>query len=422
MSKIIQAVKGMNDVLPEEMNYWHFLEAELRELVSSYGYEEIRTPVLEKTDLFQRSIGEVTDIVSKEMYTFEDRDGTSLTLRPEGTASVVRAGIERGLFYNQVQRLWYLEPIFRHERPQRGRYRQFYQFGLEAVGFAGPEIEVEQILFLARLWKRLGIAEQVELQINSLGSAEHRIVYRKILVEYLTQHVDKLDEDSRLRLHKNPLRILDSKNPAMQELIEAAPKMLDYLDDVAIQYFQRFQDLLSDANIKFTVNPRLVRGLDYYSYTVFEWVTEALGAQGTVAAGGRYDALIEHLGGQATEAFGFAMGMERVVELLQEFAGNAVQKYHPDIYFILVGEAAQKQGLILAENIRDHLPQVKLLVNTQGGNFKNQFKKADKSAAAMALILGDDEVANGNITIKYLREDRPQQTVPQSSLIKCLTA
>lgn len=422
MPSLIQAVKGMNDILPEEISYWHYIETKLREFSARYGYGEIRTPILEKTDLFQRSIGEVTDIVSKEMYTFDDRDGSSVTMRPEATASVIRAGIEKGLLYNQTQRFWYLGPIFRHERPQRGRYRQFYQFGLEAIGFAGAEIEAEQILFLARLWRELGIADQIELQINSLGSTADRAAYRDVLVAYLTKHVDQLDEDSRLRLHKNPLRILDSKNPAMAKLIAEAPVILDYLDETAKQYFQRLQELLTVAEIKFVVNPRLVRGLDYYSYTVFEWVTTALGAQGTVAAGGRYDALVEQLGGQATQAFGFAMGMERIVELVQEFANNTVPKNNPDIYFILVGEAAYKQGLLLAEKIRDQLPALKLLTNTQGGSFKNQFKRADKSGAKMALILGEDEVLAETITIKYLREEKPQQTLPQASFITCLTA
>ncbi len=422
MTKYIQAVKGMNDILPEEIDYWHFLEAELRKLTDVYGYEEIRTPILEKTDLFQRSIGEVTDIVSKEMYTFTDRDNTSVTMRPEGTAGVVRAGIERGLFYNQTQRLWYLGPIFRHERPQRGRYRQFYQFGLEAIGFSSPEVEAEQIMFLVRLWKFLGIANRLELQINSLGTTECRTKYRYVLIEYLTKHSDKLDEDSRVRLNKNPLRILDSKNPAMQEIIAAAPVMSDYLNDVAKQHFQRLQELLNAAEINYKINTRLVRGLDYYSHTVFEWVTEALGAQGTVAAGGRYDILIEQLGGQATAAFGFAMGMERIIELVKEFSANLIKPNNPDIYFILVGDQAQKQGIILAEHIREHLPNIKLITNTQGGSFKNQFKRADKSAATIALILGEDEVVAGKVTIKYLRDERPQQTIFQTQLISCLKA
>lgn len=422
MTKNIQAVKGMNDILPEEIHYWHFIEAALRKLADSYSYTEIRTPILEKTDLFQRSIGEVTDIVSKEMYTFEDRDHTSVTMRPEGTAGVVRAGIERGLFYNQTQRLWYFGPIFRHERPQRGRYRQFYQFGLEAIGFATPEIEAEQIMLLVRLWKLLGIADKIELQLNSLGTMECRNRYREVLVDYFKKQFDVLDEDSRVRLNKNPLRILDSKNPAMQALIAAAPILSDYINEAAAQHFQRVQELLNAAQIKFKINPRLVRGLDYYSHTVFEWVTDALGAQGTVAAGGRYDALIAQLGGQATAAFGFAMGIERLIELVKEFSPTLIDATTPDIYFILVGEAAEKQGLLLAEQIRDQLPEIKLLTNTQGGSFKNQFKKADKSGATIALIIGEDEIADGNITIKYLREEKPQLTVLHSQLITCLTA
>lgn len=420
MTTYVQAIKGMNDILPEEINYWHFVENKLRELSDLYGYLEIRTPILEKTDLFQRSIGHVTDIVSKEMYTFEDRDGTSVTMRPEGTAGVIRAGIERGLFYNQTQRLWYLGPIFRHERPQRGRYRQFYQFGLEAIGFPTPEIEVEQILFLVRLWKILGITHKVELQLNSLGTIECRAHYREVLIEYFTKHAQKLDEDSQTRLHKNPMRILDSKNPAMQEIIASAPLILDYLNDASKQHFKRLQELLIAANIDFNLNPRLVRGLDYYSHTVFEWVTTALGAQGTVAAGGRYDMLIEQLGGQASTAFGFALGIERIIELMREFSTNLINPNDPDVYFVLVGTIAQQRGLILAETIRDQLPNIKLVTNTQGGSFKNQFKRADKSGAKIALILGEDEVNTGNITIKYLREDRPQQTISQTQLINFL--
>lgn len=419
-SATIQAVKGMNDILPEEMRYWHFVESTLRELADSYGYNEIRTPILEKTNLFQRSIGEVTDIVSKEMYTFDDRDGTSVTMRPEGTAAVVRAGIEKGLFYNQTQRLWYLGPIFRHERPQRGRYRQFFQFGLEVVGIAGPEIEVEQILFNARLWKRLGISDKVTLQINSLGSLESRNAYREILVEYFSAHEADLDEDSKTRLHKNPLRILDSKNPAMQALIEAAPKLLDHLDETSIENFTRLKDLLTAAEVEFEVNPRLVRGLDYYSETVFEWVTEDLGAQGTISAGGRYDALIQQLGGQASPAVGFAMGIERIIELLKESElASSLQKAN-DVYFIMVGAEAQKQGLVLAERIRSEIPGLSIVSNVQGGSFKNQFKKADKSGARMALILGEDELASQSITLKYLRESKEQKTVAQRDLIYIL--
>jgi len=419
-STIIQAVKGMNDILPKEIDYWHFIESALRELANSYGYAEIRTPILEKTKLFQRSIGEITDIVSKEMYTFDDRDGTSLTMRPEGTAAVVRAGIENGLFYNQIQRLWYLGPFFRHERPQRGRYRQFFQFGLEAVGIAGPEIEVEQILFNARLWQRLGIANKVTLQINSLGSLEARNKYRDILVEYFSEYEAELDEDSKSRLHRNPLRILDSKNPAMQELIEAAPDLLEYLDDASLEKFERLKELLTAAGIEFEINSRLVRGLDYYSETVFEWVTEELGAQGTVSAGGRYDSLIKQLGGQASPAVGFAMGLERIIELLKTSELASSLQKSLDGYFIMVGAEAQKHGLLLAEQIRTEIPGLSLVCNVQGGSFKNQFKKADKSGARIALILGDDELNSSSITVKYLRENK-QETVKQDNIIKLLS-
>lgn len=420
MMQAIQAVKGMNDILPEDVGYWHWFEDQLKTLACIHGYQEIRPPIVEKTELFVRSIGAVTDIVSKEMYTFDDRDGTSITLRPEGTAGVVRAGIEHGLLYNQSQRLWYLGPIFRHERPQRGRYRQFYQFGLEAIGFAGPEVEAEQIILLARLWKLLGLENHLSLQINSLGSTECRATYRKVLVDYFTKHAQELDADSQTRLHKNPLRILDSKNPDMRKLIDNAPSLIDYLNEGSTQHFARLQTLLKEANVKFVINPRLVRGLDYYSQTVFEWVTESLGAQGTVAAGGRYDNLIAELGGQATQAFGFAMGMERIIEMIKAFAKHVVPVRPLDAYFILVGNMAQQKGLLLANKLRDNIPGFTVQTHLQGGSFKNQFKKADKSGAMIALILGDDEVAANTVTIKYLRQEQPQETIAETDLIQRL--
>jgi histidyl-tRNA synthetase len=407
----------MNDILPSETPLWQYLEKTVRELLSRYGYDEIRFPILEQTELFKRSIGEVTDIVEKEMYTFEDRNGDSLTLRPEGTASCVRAAEQNGLLFNQQQRLWYTGPMFRHERPQKGRLRQFHQIGVEAFGFNGPDIDAEQILFTARLWQQLGISEHVTLELNSIGSSDARKNYKAALVAYLQQFHDQLDEDSQRRLTTNPLRILDSKNPQTQALLKNAPDLLDHLDEESRQHFEQLKAMLDGVGIKYAVNSRLVRGLDYYGKTVFEWTTDKLGAQATVCAGGRYDGLVEQLGGKPTPAFGFAMGVERLCLLLE--ACNAIPQdlvSPPDICLIAVGDKAQCATLILAEQLRTALPQTALLTLCGGGSFKSQFKKADKSAARIALIMGDDEAAQSVVGVKFLREEREQQTIPLSEL------
>ena len=417
MATNIQSIRGMHDILPSQSALWQYFESIVRDTVQSYGYKEIRMPVLESTDLFCRSIGEVTDIVEKEMYTFDDRNGDSLTLRPEGTASCVRAGIQHGLFYNQQQRLWYMGPMFRHERPQKGRYRQFHQIGIETYGLQGPDIDAELILMTARLWKRLGL-NNIQLQINSLGSNEARANYRNVLTDYLSQHKDQLDEDSLRRLDTNPLRILDSKNPDLQTLIEAAPKLIDYLDEESAEHFEQLKNTLSAAGINYEVNTRLVRGLDYYCKTVFEWVTDQLGAQGTVCAGGRYDGLVEQLGGKATPAAGFAMGIERLLLLLED---QGLQLQHvPDVYLMMQGEAAQAQGFLLSEKMRDEWPELKLQLHCGGGSFKSQMKKADKSGATIALILGETEVAEETVAIKYLREQNEQQTIKQADITSAL--
>ncbi len=410
----------MNDILPGETSRWQYLEDTLREVVHAYGYQEIRLPVLEKTELFKRSIGEVTDIVEKEMYTFDDRNGDSLSMRPEGTASCVRACMQHGLLHNQVQRLWYAGPMFRHERPQKGRYRQFHQIGIEAFGMAGPDIDAEIIFMSARMWQRLGLQGAV-LQINSLGSVAARVVYRTALVDYLRAHEDALDEDSRRRLDSNPLRILDSKNPAMQGLIEAAPRLPDYLDDESREHFARLCTLLDAAGLEYEINPRLVRGLDYYSNTVFEWVTDQLGAQGTICAGGRYDGLVEYLGGKPTPAFGFALGLERLLALLE--AGNiGIPVQQPHVYLVLSGQAAVQRGMVFAEQLRDAVPGLQLQSNCGDGSFKSQFKRADKSGAQLALVMGDDEVAEGNVILKSLRDESGQTTLAQQDVAARLQA
>lgn len=408
----------MHDILPQQTPLWQFMEDKIREVVRAYAYQEIRLPVLEKTELFKRSIGEVTDIVEKEMYTFDDRNGDSLTLRPEGTAGCVRAGIESGLLYNQIQRLWYMGAMFRHERPQKGRYRQFHQIGVETFGLPGSEIEAELIFMCARIWAVLGL-QDIRLEINTLGNAEERAVYRDKLVEYLSAHEQQLDEDSKRRLHSNPLRILDSKNPALQSLINAAPKLTEYLGKDSVVHFARLQALLHEAGIPYQVNTRLVRGLDYYSHTVFEWVTDQLGAQGTVCAGGRYDSLVQQLGGKPTSAAGFALGIERLVALMEEL-GVSVPGYEPHIYLVLVGEQAQAKGLLLAEQLRNKLEGLRLQVNCSGGNFNKQLKRADKSAARLALLIGEDELKNDTIAIKYMRGEAEQETIPQKRLIDTL--
>jgi histidyl-tRNA synthetase len=414
MAKTIQAVRGMNDILPGETSSWQYLEDTLREVVHAYGYQEIRLPLLEKTELFKRSIGEVTDIVEKEMYTFDDRNGDSLTLRPEGTASCVRACMQHGLLHNQVQRLWYTGPMFRHERPQKGRYRQFHQIGVEAFGMAGPDIDAEIILMSARMWQRLGLKGAV-LQINSLGTVAARADYRTALVAYLREHESGLDEDSRRRLESNPLRILDSKNPDMQHLIEAAPQLPDYLDDESRTHFSELCALLDAAGLEYEINPRLVRGLDYYSKTVFEWVTDQLGAQGTICAGGRYDGLVEYLGGKPTPAFGFALGLERLLALMQ--AGDAeIPDCHPHVYLVLNGQQAVQHGMVFAEQLRTALPGLRLQSNCGNGSFKSQFKRADKSGAGIALVMGDDEVAQGTVILKPLRSEAGQETLSQQDV------
>ncbi len=399
----------MKDILPQEAPYWHLLEDTVRDTFTSYGYEEIRFPMVEQTTLFARSIGETTDIVEKEMYTFADRNGDLLTLRPEGTAGCVRACLENGLLRQHEQRLWYCGPMFRHERPQKGRYRQFHQAGVEVFGPPGPDIDAEIIVLAKRLWARLGL-DDLSLQLNSLGTPQVRARYRDALVTYLDDRKAQLDEDSRRRLTSNPLRVLDSKNPDMREVIQNAPCIGDYLDETSLRHFDRLQELLATAGVDFTVNPHLVRGLDYYGKTVFEWTTTRLGAQGAVCAGGRYDGLVEQLGGQATPAVGFAMGFERLIALLTAI-GPAVD-VPPWVYVIVVGDRAEAQGLLLAEALRSRFPGAVIKLNCGGGSFKSQFKRADKSGAEFALIIGEEEAAKGEVALKFLREERPQMTVP----------
>ncbi len=405
MAEKIQSIRGMNDVLPADITHWQYIEDQLRSLVQSYGYEEIRFPIVEKTALFKRSIGEVTDIVEKEMYTFEDRNGDSLTLRPEGTAACVRAAIQNGILVNQQQRLWYMGPMFRHERPQKGRYRQFHQFGVEVFGLTGPDIDAELIYMTARFWQMLGIQNSVTLQLNSLGTSSSRNHYRKILCEYLNAHKSQLDEDSLKRLESNPLRILDSKNPQMQTLIEQAPRLIEHLDAQSREHFETLCEYLQAAGIKYEINTRLVRGLDYYTKTVFEWVTENLGAQGTVCAGGRYDALVEQLGGRETTAVGFAMGLERLISLVEL---SRVDKFnqHPHAVMVMLGQRAQLAGMALSEKLRTDLPDLRILSICGGGSLKSQMKRADRSQAQIALILADDELDKNVITARYLRRDR----------------
>ena len=420
----IRAIRGMNDILPDATPAWQHLERSIAQLLDSYGYGEIRLPLVEKTALFSRSIGEVTDIVEKEMYSFEDRNGDSLTLRPEGTAGCVRAAIQNSLL-GVPRRLWYAGPMFRYERPQKGRQRQFHQVGVEAFGIATPDIDAELILLCARLWRQLGIDGEVELELNSIGSAAARQSYRQALVDYLSRHVDALDEDSQRRLDSNPLRILDSKNPATRELLDAAPSLEDYLDAESAEDFERLCALLDAAGVAYTVNRRLVRGLDYYNKTVFEWVTTSLGAQGTVCAGGRYDGLVQHLGGKPTPGIGFAMGMERLVLLLQAAGAPApAQAGAPDVYVLAVGAAAEQAARVATEQLRDAGPALKILQHAGGGSFRSQMKKADKSGARVAIIFGEDEVAANSATLKPLRagQDVEQCTVAQQDLSSALQA
>ncbi|MGO2368372.1 MAG: histidine--tRNA ligase [Serratia sp. (in: enterobacteria)] len=415
MAKNIQAIRGMNDYLPEETALWQRIEGILKQVLSGYGYSEIRLPIVEQTPLFKRAIGEVTDVVEKEMYTFDDRNGESLTLRPEGTAGCVRAGIEHGLLYNQEQRLWYVGPMFRYERPQKGRYRQFHQLGAEVFGLQGPDIDAELILLSARWWKALGISEHVTLELNSIGSLEARANYRDALVAFLEQHQEKLDDDCKRRMYSNPLRVLDSKNPEVQALLNDAPRLSEYLDEESKAHFDGLCELLAQAGIPYTINERLVRGLDYYNRTVFEWVTNSLGAQGTVCAGGRYDGLVEQLGGRATPAVGFAMGLERLVLLVQAVNPEFKAAATIDVYVISSGAGTQSAAMQLAERVRDEAPQLKLMTNYGGGNFKKQITRADKWGARIALILGENEVAAQQVVVKDLRSGE-QETLAQSEV------
>jgi|CEGD01.1.fsa_nt_gi histidyl-tRNA synthetase len=414
LAKTIQAIRGMNDCLPTQSPLWQKVEGTVKNVISAYGYNEVRMPIVEMTHLFSRAIGEVTDVVEKEMYTFEDRNGDSLTLRPEGTAGCVRSGIENGLLYNQEQRLWYMGPMFRHERPQKGRYRQFHQCGVEVFGLDGPDVDAELIMMTARMWRELGIAEHVRLELNSIGSLEARANYRTALIEYLEQYMDVLDDDSKRRLYTNPLRVLDTKNPDVQAVLGDAPKLSDYLDEESKQHFAGLCELLDVAGIEYTVNERLVRGLDYYNRTVFEWITESLGSQGTVCGGGRYDGLVEQLGGKPTPAVGFAMGLERLV-LMMETLGNTDVRRSVDVYVVTAGEGTLSAGMKLAELIREQVPGLRVMTHFGGGNFKKQFKRADKVGAAIALVLGEDEVAGNTVVVKDLAGGE-QETISQAEI------
>ncbi|MGC8120491.1 histidine--tRNA ligase [Marinobacter sp. VGCF2001] len=419
----IQAIRGMNDILPDQTPVWQYVESTVREVLGQYGYQEIRMPVVEHTELFKRSIGEVTDIVEKEMYTFEDRNGDSLTLRPEGTAGCVRAAEEHGLLFNQTRRLWYTGAMFRHERPQKGRYRQFHQIGVECFGMAGPDIDAELLILTARLWKAFGLTEHARLEINSIGTSESRKVYRQALVQYLEQYQDKLDEDSKRRLGTNPLRILDSKDPGTREILRGAPSLDDYLDDESRQHFEQLKAMLDAAGIAYTVNPALVRGLDYYGKTVFEWITESLGAQGTICAGGRYDGLVEQLGGKATVAVGFAMGLERLILLLETL--DLIPQHvnnQADVYVTAMGDTSVAPAMALAEALRNELPGRIVISHCGGGSFKSQMKKADRSGARYAVILGENEINQGTAGLKPLRDDQPQQELAQAELAGALAS
>ena len=417
----IQSIRGMSDLLPEQSATWQYLEKVVADVLARYSYREIRFPILEQTELFKRAVGEVTDIVEKEMYSFEDRNGDSLSLRPEGTAGCVRACTEHGLLHNQTQRLWYMGPMFRHERPQKGRLRQFHQIGVEAFGLRGPGIDAELLLLTARLWKALKIDHAVKLEINSLGTSDDRKRYRAALVEYLTARYEQLDEDSQRRLQSNPMRILDSKNADVQALLHEAPNLADFIDEESRQHFAQLCAVLDAATVPYQINPRLVRGLDYYGKTVFEWVTTQLGSQGTVCAGGRYDGLVEQLGGKPSPGVGFAMGIERLVLLLDELGVVPDSIVHQvDVYLVAVGNI-EEQALVLAENLREQCPSLRIECHCGDGSFKSQIKKADKSGATVALILGEDEAVSGTIGVKYLREDKAQETVAQSDLVNVLT-
>jgi len=413
MSQTIQAVRGMNDILPDEAVLWEELEEILRSWLRSYGYRNMRTPLLEPTALFRRAIGEATDIVEKEMYSFVDElNGEALTLRPEATASTVRAAIQHNLLYGSPQRLYYLGPMYRHERPQKGRYRQFHQVGAEALGYAGPDVDAELLLMCARLWDDLGLAD-ISLQLNSIGSPEERGRHRGELVAYLQKHEADLDEDARRRMHTNPLRVLDSKNPLLQTLIEAAPRLLDHLGEASLAHFEGVQQVLKDAGIPYSINPRMVRGLDYYNLTVFEWVTDRLGAQGTVCGGGRYDGLFQQIGGKPTPACGFAMGLERLLALMQEGRG-AQPAAQCEVYVVHQGSAADRVAFGVAEELRNR--GLSVMRHCGGGSFKAQMKKADASGATLAIILGEDEAASNEASVKHLRQEREQLRVARDAL------
>ncbi|WP_305838935.1 histidine--tRNA ligase [Photobacterium leiognathi] len=420
MAKQIQAIRGMNDCLPTQSPLWQKVEGTVKQVISAYGYNEIRMPIVESTHLFKRAIGEVTDVVEKEMYTFEDRNGDSLTLRPEGTAGCVRAGIQNGLLYNQEQRLWYIGPMFRHERPQKGRYRQFHQVGVEVFGLNGPDIDAELIMMTARLWRELGIHEHVRLELNSIGSLEARAEYRKALIAFLEQHLDVLDEDAKRRMYTNPLRVLDTKNAAIQEILVDAPKLSEYLDPESKEHFDGLCELLDAAGIKYQVNERLVRGLDYYNRTVFEWITESLGAQGTVCGGGRYDGLVEQLGGKATPSVGFAMGLERLVLLMEALEQDEVRR-SVDVYVVTAGEGTLAAGMTLAEKLRTEVSGLRVMAHFGGGNFKKQFKRADNVGAAVALVLGENEIAENTVVVKDLHGGE-QTTMAQDEVAAKLAA
>ncbi|MBS9893335.1 MULTISPECIES: histidine--tRNA ligase [Vibrio] len=401
MAKTIQAIRGMNDCLPTQSPLWQKLENTVKNVISAYGYNEVRMPIVEETNLFSRAVGEETDVVSKEMYTFDDRNGDSLTLRPEGTAGCVRSCIQNSLINRDEQRLWYMGPMFRHERPQKGRYRQFHQCGVEVFGLNGPDVDAELIMMTARLWRELGINEHVRLELNSIGSQEDRADYRTALVAFLEQHIDVLDEDCKRRMHTNPLRVLDTKNPDVQAILGDAPRLSDYLGEESKAHFAGLCELLDAAGIKYTVNERLVRGLDYYNRTVFEWITESLGAQGTVCGGGRYDGLVEQLGGKPTPAVGFAMGLERLVLMLETLELTDVRR-SVDVYVVTAGEGTMMAGMKLAEQLRESVPGVRVMNHFGGGNFKKQFKRADKVGAVVALVLGENEVADNTVVLKDL--------------------
>ena len=408
MALMVQAIRGMNDLLPEDTSVWQQVEKVLRQTMSSYGYSEVRMPIVEKTNLFCRAIGEVTDVVEKEMYSFEDRSGDHLSLRPEGTAGCVRAVLEHNLAYNQEQRLWYMVPMFRHERPQKGRYRQFHQMGVEVFGLNGPDIDAELIALTYSIWKKFGIENELELQLNSLGSAQARAAYREDLVKFLEAHFDDLDEDSKRRTHTNPLRVLDTKDEKVIEILKDAPKLSNYFGEETKNHFDRLQKFLDKLGIKYVLNDRLVRGLDYYNLTVFEWVTTALGAQGTVCGGGRYDALVEQLGGSPTKAVGFGLGMERLILLLTTL-GKIAPKPNVDVYVVGAGDEVELHMLEVSNFLRTELPQARIMTHCGGGNFKKQFKKADKVQAKVAVIIGEAEIANKSVTIKDMNNQDAQQ-------------